>query len=206
MNRLLRLFTLAAAALSLASGALAKVEVGKPAPDFTLTDTNGKTHSLADFKGKLVVLEWVNHGCPYVRKHYDSKNMQSLQAKYSAQGVVWLSICSSAPGQQGHMSPADWNKTNASNGFAGAALLIDEPGKVGRLYGARTTPHMYVIDATGTLVYQGGIDSIRSSNQADIAKAENYVAAALDAVMAGKPVANASTQPYGCSVKYAPDS
>lgn len=206
MNKLLQSFIAVAVALGLAASVQAGVEIGKPAPDFTLTDSHGKAHSLSDFAGKVVVLEWVNHGCPFVQKHYNSKNMQGLQAKYTAEGVVWLSICSSAPGMQGHGSPDEWNKMNEKKGFAGSALLIDEPGKVGKLYGAKTTPHMFVIDKKGVLVYNGAIDSIRSSNQADIAKAQNYVAAALDEVLASKSVTTTTSQPYGCSVKYASDS
>jgi hypothetical protein len=177
-------------------------EVGKPAPAFTLTDSKGQTHSLSDFRGKVVVLEWINHGCPFVVKHYASGNMQALQQQAADDGVVWLSVCSSAPGTQGHYSAADWNKVNAEKGSKAAAVLIDEDGKVGRAYDAKVTPHMYVINAEGVLVYNGAIDSIRSANQADIARSENYVTAALASVKAGRPVATATSQPYGCSVKY----
>lgn len=179
------------------------LETGKAAPDFTLVDTQGKSHSLADFKGKTVVLEWTNPGCPFVVKHYGSGNMQALQKAYTAKGVVWLSICSSATGKQGHMSPDDWNKTLAKEGSAPTALLLDEDGKVGRLYGAKTTPHMFVIDNGGRVVYEGAIDSIKSPNAGDIPKAANHVKAALDEVLAGKPVTLPVTTPYGCSVKYA---
>jgi len=196
--------TLALLACTLLSAAAvtAEVKTGDPAPAFTLTDSNGKSHSLESFKGKTVVLEWVNHGCPFVKKHYDSGNMQSLQKDWTGKGVVWLSICSSAPGKQGHQSPADWNKTVADKKASPTAVLIDEDGKVGKAYGAKTTPHMYIIAPDGKLVYQGAIDSVSSANNDDIAGATNYVSAALAEVLAGKPVTNGSTKPYGCSVKY----
>jgi len=179
------------------------LETGKPAPEFTLTDTHGKIHSLTDFKGKTVVLEWTNPGCPFVVKHYGSGNMQALQKEYTAKGVVWLTICSSAPGKQGQMSSANWNKNLTENGSSPTALLIDEDGTVGRLYKAKTTPHLFVINSGGNVVYEGAIDSIKSPNPEDIPKATNYVRAALDEVLAGKPVTQPSTTPYGCSVKYA---
>jgi peroxiredoxin len=179
--------------------------VGKPAPDFTLTDSNGKSHSLGKFKGKVVVLEWFNHGCPFVRKHYESGNMQKLQKEYTAKGVVWLSICSSAEGKQGFASGAGHNAEAREAGAEPTAILIDADGKVGRLYGARTTPDMYVINKKGTLVYAGAIDDKRTTDIADVATAKNYVKEALDEVLEGKAVATASTKPYGCSVKY-PDN
>jgi hypothetical protein len=207
MKKLLSSSIIAAAALVLAVGANAAVEIGKPAPNFTLTDTHGKAHALADYAGKVVVLEWINLGCPYVQKHYDSQHMQNLQKTYTGKEVVWLTICSSAPGTQGNLSPAEWNKEIAAKSISSSAVLIDEPGKVGRLYGAKTTPHMFVVDPAGALVYDGGIDNMATTNVADLAKATNYVAAALDSVLAGKPVATATSKPYGCSVKYAsPDS
>ncbi|NJK91672.1 MAG: thioredoxin family protein [Blastochloris sp.] len=178
-------------------------DVGKPAPDFKLTDTNGKSHNLSDFKGKTVVLEWINHGCPFVVKHYASGNMQKLQKTYTAKDVVWLSICSSAEGKQGYMKPEEWNKTTAEKGAAPTAVLLDADGKVGQLYGAKTTPEIFIINPEGVLVYEGAIDSIKSTDQADVAKAENYVSKALEELMAGKPISTASTPPYGCSVKYA---
>jgi peroxiredoxin len=178
-------------------------EVGKPAPEFSLTDTQGTSHKLSDFKGKTVVLEWINHGCPFVVKHYSEGHMQALQKKYTEKGVVWLAICSSAPGKEGHLSPADWNKTTAEKKAASTAVLLDEDGKVGQLYGAKTTPHMYVVNAEGVLVYNGAIDSIKSTRASDIAQAENYVSKALDELLAGKAVSLASTAPYGCGVKYA---
>ena len=172
------------------------------APEFTLTDTNGTEHSLSDFKGKIVVLEWFNHGCPFVKKHYSQGNMQALQKKYTGKDVVWLSIISSAPGKQGHASAADHNKMAADKGTAATAILMDEDGKVGKAYAAKTTPHLFIIDASGELVYQGAIDDKRSTNPADIASSKNYVAEALDALLAGNAPPVAKTNPYGCSVKY----
>jgi hypothetical protein len=175
---------------------------GEPAPGFTLPDTHGKTHALADYKGKFVVLEWVNFGCPFVRKHYDANNMQSLQKEYTGKGVIWLSICSSAPGKQGNMSPEEWNKNEMEKGAAPTAVLIDADGKVGRSYEAKTTPHMFIINPEGKLIYQGGIDSIASTDKADIEKASNYIKVSLEEALAGKPISNPQTKPYGCSVKY----
>ncbi len=204
MNPLRLLCVAAVAAFStLLVSAADRPEVGKPAPDFTLSDSNGKTHSLSAYRGKVVVLEWVNHGCPFVVKHYSSGNMQRTQQAAAADGAVWLSICSSAPGKQGHLSPAEWNKTSAAKGATPAAVLLDEAGKVGRLYHATATPQLFVIDAQGKVVYSGAIDSIPSTNTDDIAKAQNYVLAALADLKAGRPVATAVTKPYGCSVKYA---
>ncbi len=179
-----------------------KAAIGKAAPDFELTDSNGDSHKLSDFKGKLVVLEWVNYDCPFVKKHYDSGNMQNLQKKYTAKDVVWLSICSSAEGKQGNYSPEVINKRAKSAGASFTAYLTDADGKVGKMYGAKTTPHMYVIDTKGTLAYVGAIDDIRSTNPEDAAKANNYVASALDALMEGKKVETSVTKSYGCGVKY----
>jgi glutathione peroxidase-family protein len=179
--------------LLIAAAAIANagVEVGKPAPDFTLPDCTGKNVSLSDFKGKTVVLEWVNHGCPFVVKHYGPGNMQKLQADSTAKGAVWLSICSSAPGKQGHMSGADAAKKCAEVQSAATAYLLDESGEVGKKYGAKRTPEMYVVNAEP------------STNPGDIAGATNHVSAALDEVLAGKPVTTPKTEAYGCSVKYA---
>lgn len=182
--------------------ARAQVTTGEPAPEFTLTDTKGTAHNLSDFRGKYVVLEWVNHGCPFVVKFYEPGEMQKLQAEMTAQDVVWLSICSSAEGKQGYMSNEEWNAKIEETGTAATAVLVDEDGTVGKLYGAKTTPHMYVIDPDGNLIYQGAIDSIRSTDSDDIANAENYVRSALAQHKAGEPVAVAETQAYGCSVKY----
>jgi peroxiredoxin len=182
---------------------LAETEVGKAAPNFSLPDTNGKPHSLADLKGKYVVLEWYQPDCPFVRKHYRSGNMQALQKEYTAKGVTWLSIDSSAPGEEGNYPAGKLNEISAQDSAARTALLLDPSGEVGRLYGAKTTPDMYVIDPSGVLVYKGAIDNKRSTDLADVKTATNYVKGALEAVMAGKTVATTATQPYGCSVKYA---
>jgi peroxiredoxin len=185
-----------------ATGPLAHAKVGEPAPAFNLTDTQGKQHSLSEFQGKVVVLEWLNHDCPFVKKHYDSGNMPKLQTAYTGKGVVWLSINSSAPGKQGSYPADEANELTKDKGGAPSFVLLDPDGAVGKAYGAKTTPHMYVIDDKGTLRYAGAIDSVASTDQSDIPKATNYVAAALDSVLAGKPVETATTQPYGCSVKY----
>jgi peroxiredoxin len=181
----------------------AETEIGKPAPNFSLPDTNGKTHMLADLKGKYVVLEWYQPDCPFVRKHYRSGNMQALQKEYTAKGVVWLSIDSSAPGEEGNYPAEKLNEIAAQDSASRTALLVDPTGDVGRLYGAKTTPDMYVIDPNGILVYKGAIDNKRSTDLADIQTATNYVKGALDAVMNGKTVPTTATRPYGCSVKYA---
>ena len=191
------MFTLAAA-----SALSAAVEAGKTAPEFSLKDISGRTHHLSDYKGKTVVLEWVNPECPFVRKHYGSGNIPKLQRSAKSDGVVWLSVNTGKPGDQGVYGAkrhAEWAK---SVNAAPSAYLRDPDGRVGRLYGAKATPHIYVIKGDGTLAYNGAIDSIRSADVDDIAKAENYVASALAAVKAGKPVAKATTQPYGCAVKY----
>ena len=159
--------------------------------------------SLSDFKGKVVVLEWTNYSCPFVVKHYGSGNMQKLQADAAAKGVVWLAICSSAPKQQGHATPADALKACTERKSAATAYLIDESGATGRAYGAKRTPEMYVINADGILVYKGAIDDKKSVDPADIATAKNLVAAAIDETLAGKPVSTPETEAYGCSVKYA---
>jgi len=195
-------FLLAVLALTLPLAFAGGLEIDKPAPTFTLKDVEGKSHSLADFKGKFVVLEWINFDCPFVGKHYRSNNMQKLQKTYTAKGVVWLSICSSAPGKQGHFTAEVIKKRLAEAKATPTAYLIDEDGTVGKLYGAKTTPHMFIIDPKGTLIYAGGIDDIRSTDVADIAKAKNHVTAALEEALAGKPVTEKVTTPYGCSVKY----
>jgi len=176
--------------------------VGEVAPNFTLTDVSGKKHSLAEYKGKYVVLEWINFGCPFVVKHYGSGNMPSLQKKYEEQGVVWLAVCSSAPGKQGHYEGTDLMAAIEDNGCMANAYLIDSDGAVGRMYNAKTTPNMYVLDPSGKLIYAGAIDDKPTTSQSDVKGATNYVQEALDAAMAGKPVAVSNTQPYGCGVKY----
>lgn len=176
--------------------------VGQDAPAFTLTDTSGKSVRLADFKGKHVVLEWVNPGCPYVRKHYSSANMQGTQKEVTGKGVVWLAINSTETGHPDYLAPkklASWMTEQK----AGATLtLMDEEGAVGQAYGARTTPHMYIINPQGKLIYAGGIDSIPSARPEDIKTAVNYVKQSVGQALAGQPLTNATTRPYGCSVKY----
>ena len=200
----MRRLTLFLAAALLGTGAAnAQPVVGEAAPGFTATDTRGVSHSLADFRGKTVVLEWTNHDCPYVRKHYGSGNMQSLQKEATDAGVVWLSIISSAPGKQGHVSAAEADELTARRDASPTAVLFDPEGEVGKAYGARTTPHMYVIDAEGTLVYRGGIDDRPTSSKSDVEGARNYVREALAALSKGEAVPTATSRPYGCSVKYA---
>ena len=196
------LSTLAAATLFAASGlAAAAPQIGQPAPDFTLPGADGKSHSLAGYKGKYVVLEWTNHDCPFVKKHYKG-NMQSLQKELTGKGVVWLSIVSSAPGKQGNVDAAKATELTKSRGAAPSAVLLDPSGDVGKKYEAKTTPHMYVVAPDGKLIYMGGIDSIPSADADDIAEATPYVKVALNEAMSGKPVSNPSTRPYGCSIKY----
>ena len=195
--------TLATLLVTTAMAAAHAVTVGQAAPDFSLTDVNGKTVKLSDFKGKNVVLEWTNPGCPFVVKHYGSNNMQTLQKEATSKGVVWLSVNSTAKSHQDYLDPAKLNaKVNADWKGASSYLLMDESGKVGHTYDAKTTPHMYLIDPAGKLVYAGGIDDKRSANPADVKTAKNFVRAALDETLAGKPVSVATAQPYGCSVKY----
>lgn len=193
---------LAALLLSLSVAARAVPELGKPAPDFTLSDQNGKAVKLSDAKGKFVVLEWFNKGCPFVKKHYGSKNMQGLQKKYGKKGVLWYTIVSSKEGKEGHLTPAEAKSELKAEGMGSKAILLDEKGDVGRLYQAKTTPHMFVVDKKGELIYMGGIDDKASTDAEDIKTSKNYVAAALDEAMAGKPVSTPSSRPYGCSVKY----
>lgn len=176
--------------------------IGKAAPEFKAVDTYGKTHSLSQYRGKWVVLEWLNHECPYVRKHYGGNAMQALQKKYAEKGVIWLSIVSSAPGNQGHFPNDKANALTKEKGAAPHAVLIDESGTVGRMYDARTTPHMFVINPQGTLVYMGGIDDKPSARASDLEGARPHVDMALQEAMAGKPVSVPTSQPYGCSVKY----
>jgi peroxiredoxin len=189
--------------LAVTTWAHAQAEIGKPAPAFTLPSCESKSVSLSDYKGKVVVLEWTNYGCPFVVKHYGSGNMQKLQADAAAKGVVWLSICSSAPNQQGHATPANALKACTEKNSAATAYLIDESGSTGRAYGAKRTPEMYVINADGLLVYHGAIDDKKSVDPADIATAKNFVAAAIEEALAGKPVSTPETEAYGCSIKYA---
>ena len=180
----------------------AGVKVGEAAPDFTLSDFNGQTRSLSEFGGKLIVLEWLNHDCPFVKKHYRSGNMQRLQRTYTDQGVVWLSINSSAPRKQGHLTPEKARRLTEEKGAAPTTVLLDPEGKVGRRYGAKTTPHMFIIDRQGLLIYAGAIDDSPSTDPADVATATNYVQAAFDEALAGKSISVPATASYGCSVKY----
>ena len=197
-------FTTALSAFALiASPAVAAPRIGAPSPDFIATDASGKPIKLSQFKGKTVVLEWNNPGCPFVQKHYDSGNMQKTQAAAAKIGAVWLTVNSGAPGKQGHMSGAEANAFVKKHAATPAAYLLDAKGVVGRLYEAKTTPEIAIIDAKGNLVYQGAIDDKPTSDAADIKSARNHVTAALGELSAGKPVSVAQSRPYGCSVKYA---
>lgn len=200
--RVLPSLLLGAAALCAASAAFAAASVGQAAPSFQATDTAGRTVSLADYKGRHVVLEWVNPGCPYVRKHYDSGNLPATQQRATARGVIWLAVNSTAEDHVDYQAPAELAAWMKAKGAAPTATLMDADGRIGRAYGARTTPHLYVIDPQGTLIYAGAIDSKPSANPADIASATNHVDAALSDALAGRAVATPVTRPYGCSVKY----
>jgi peroxiredoxin len=184
------------------TGALAEARVGAPAPTFTLPDSNGGTVSLEGLKGKTVVLEWTNHDCPYVGKHYRGNNMQALQKKWTGQDVIWLSLISSAPGTQGHVTPQEANRLTVERGAAPTAVLFDPKGTVGHAYGARTTPHMYVVSREGMLLYAGGIDDKPSASLEDLKGARNFVDQALSEIAAGKPVSVTTARAYGCSIKY----
>ena len=197
-----RLLMLAALACIPVTAASAAVTVGQPAPAFSLPGSDGKTHALADYSGKIVVLEWFNHECPFVKKHYESQNMQKLQRDYTAKEVVWLSVISSAPGKQGHATASEAAATAKELNAAPTAVLLDETGSVGQSYGAKTTPHMFVIGKDGTLLYEGAIDDDPSFKQDKIATSKNYVRDALDETIAGKPVSEPESTPYGCGVKY----
>jgi peroxiredoxin len=177
-------------------------EIGKAAPAFTVKDTKGQEHSLADFKDKVVVLEWINYDCPFVKKHYSSKNMQKLQADYTAKGVVWLSVNSSAEGKQGYLEASKLGEKAEAEGSKATAVILDTDGAVGKAYAAKVTPHMMVIAKDGTLAYSGAIDSKPTTEAADIESSDPLFANALDAVLAGKEVTNANNEPYGCGVKY----
>jgi AhpC/TSA family len=193
----------AALTFTAAPDAIADATVGQPAPAFELVDSTGQARSLADFAGKTVVLEWTNNECPFVRKHYGADNIQAQQRDAAASDVVWLTVNSSAPGQEGHVDGATAERIRGDARAAQTAYLLDPNGTTGRAYGAKTTPHMYVIDPDGVLRYAGAIDSIPSADPADIAKATQYVPQALAELAQGQPVSTAVTRPYGCSVKYA---
>ncbi len=192
-----------AAILLTAALAVFAARVGETAPDFTATDSNGKTHHLADYRGKYVVLEWHNNGCPYTRKHYESGNMENLQREWTARGVVWFTVISSAPGQEGYVSAEQENQYMQQMHAAPTAALLDPSGDLGHLYGAKTTPHMFIINPAGVLIYDGAIDNRATPDASDIPGAVNYVTQALTEAMAGRPVSVPVSQPYGCSVKYA---
>jgi peroxiredoxin len=199
-----RRYSMALLALILA-GAVAQVwaaSVGQPAPAFTATDTNNRVHKLSDYTGKFVVLEWTNRDCPFTQKHYQSGNMERLQHEWTKRGVVWLTVVSSAPGEQGYVIGGEDNAYLERMKAAPTAVLLDPNGQLGHLYGAKTTPHMFVINPAGMLIYDGAIDDRATTDVSDIAGAKNYVAQALQEAMAGKPVSVATSRPYGCSVKY----
>lgn len=206
VSRRALLGTVAAVGLiaSLGGAAIAQPQPGKAAPDFTAVDSKGKTVRLSELKGKTVVLEWTNQDCPYVRKHYETSTMQSLQRDATADGVVWLTVSSSAPGFQGHVNALEAEKLTADRKAAPTAFLLDPEGKIGRAYEARVTPHMFVIDKAGLIAYMGAIDDRPTANHDDVKGARAYVREALSAIKSGQPVRTTSTRPYGCSVKYAP--
>ena len=178
------------------------LQIGQPAPEFTVKDSKGSSLSLSQYRGKTVVLEWTNAECPYTRKHYTSGNMQGIQALAQKDGVIWLTVISSAPGKQGYVNGPAADALTQSRGAVPTAVVLDPSGTVGRLYGAKTTPHMFVIDKNGALQYMGGIDSIATADVSDIAKAEPYLREAMLEVVQGRPVAHSVTKPYGCSIKY----
>lgn len=197
---------LAAVLIALTAGmtcaAMAAPQIGQPAPDFTGIDSNGKTHSLSDYKGKKVILEWTNHRCPYVRKHYSTGNMQKLQKDTTAEGIVWLTVISSAPGKQGYVTGDEANELTASRGAAPTAVILDSTGVIGHAYEAKTSPHMYIIGKDSTLLYMGAIDDKPDARKSSIKTATNYVRVALAEIADGKPVGKPVTRAYGCSIKY----
>jgi len=196
------MIALAAVLVAGAAASAREPDLGKMAPDFSATSTKGAPVKLSDFKGKLVVLEWSNHQCPYVRKHYGAGNMQKTQAMARELGVVWITVISSAPGEQGHVDAAEADKLTVDRKAKPSHVLLDPRGQIGRLYAAKVTPHMFIIGTDGTLLYKGAIDSIRSSRQSDIEKAKNYVTVALGEIKAGKPVTDTDTAAYGCTIHY----
>ena len=200
MNYLKHLFFVVSLLSSVALNAA--LETGTSAPDFTLSDSTGAKHSLSDFKGKYVVLEWTNHQCPFVKKFYTNGDMQSLQRELTEDGVIWLQVLSSAAGKQGHLTASEAEAIRKEQKVGSTALLLDPEGSVGRKYDARTTPHMFLINPEGQIIYQGAIDSIKSTDPADVAYASNYLKSAYENSIAGKPIDPATTKPYGCSVKY----
>jgi len=177
--------------------------VGAPAPDFTATDTNGQVHKLSEYQGKFVVLEWTNRGCPYTQKHYNSGNMQRLQREWTSRGVVWLTVISSAPGKQGYVTASEENAYLKQANAAPTAVLLDPSGTLGHMYDAKTTPHIFIINPKGSLIYNGAIDDRPTTDVSDVSGAKNYVSIALEEAISGKPVSTPTSRPYGCSVKYA---
>jgi hypothetical protein len=208
MTHLTRRQTLVALAATAAASAAARtpaeaaVQTGRPAPAFSVADTRGVQHALAGYRGRTVILEWTNHECPYTVKHYATGNMQALQAQATGSGVIWLTVVSSRPGSQGHVEAAQADRLTASRNAKPTGVVLDPGGQLGRLYDARTTPHMFIIDGAGVLVYMGAIDDRPTASPASVKGARNYVREALEAMAAGRPIARASTRPYGCSVKY----
>lgn len=205
MRGLRKSLALGGLVLALLGGVAAAADapkIGQPAPAFSASDSHGHSVALADYRGKLVVLEWTNDGCPFVQHYYKRGNMQALQKEYTAKGVVWLSVISSAPGTQGYADGARADQLSQERGAAPSAVLLDPAGKLGHLYDAKTTPHLFIVDGSGKLIYAGGIDSLPSTDPADIARAQPYVKNALDEALAGKAVSHPLTSPYGCSVKY----
>ncbi len=202
MKRLSRRFAAAAMFVAIAAAPVLAVRIGQQAPDFSAAASNGQTYKLSDFKGKFVVLEWHNNGCPYTQKHYNSGNMQRLQKEWTAKGVVWFTVISSAPGEQGYVSAAQENDYMTRMNAAPTAALLDSDGKVGRLFSAKTTPQMILIGRDGAMLYDGAIDDRPTEDPSSLAGAKSYIAAALSEALAGKPVSTSSSRPYGCSVKY----
>lgn len=203
MNKSSRLLVAALALVSsLAFTAHADPEIGKPAPDFSATGSDGKTYKLSDYKGKFVVLEWYNKDCPFIQKHYEPGNMQKYQDQYVKKGVIWFEVASSAKGREGYYTAEDMQKIRAKVGSKALATLLDPEGEIGGLYKAKTTPHMFIINPEGVVIYNGAFDDHPTPYAEDIPKSKNYVAMALDEAMAGKPVSKPLTRPYGCSVKY----
>jgi len=188
--------------IALTLPAAASVQTGVPAPEFTATDSHGRQHTLGAYRGKPIVLEWTNHECPYTVKHYATGNMQALQQAATESGAIWLTVVSSRPGSQGYVEGLEADRLTEERRARPTAVLLDPKGDLGRLYGARTTPHMYVVNGSGVLVYMGGIDDQPTANHASVKTARNYVREALDAIAAGRPIPVASARPYGCSVKY----
>lgn len=197
MKKIIAIIIIALFAIGLKS-----LEIDDKAPSFTLKDNNGKTHNLSDYKGKYVVLEWINFDCPFIKKHYTENNMQSIQKKYKDKGVIWLSICSSADGKQGNFKGEELENRLKKEKANPTAYLIDESGKVGKSFGAKTTPHMFIINPEGKLVYSGGIDDTPSADPDDIKDSKNYVSSALDEALSGKEITVKYGRPYGCGVKY----